>query len=147
MSGLTPEQKRGVHHAPCCGHLVANHDGSGCVTCTANLDECDVVLDTVETTYSAVAALIAEAVEQARAERDGWLDRLEAAAGYGPLSAVAAHQRTAGVEGDHETRLREARVQELVTLVSEATSFRDDGMTVESAATLAARIARGEVTP
>jgi hypothetical protein len=57
-----------------------------------------------------------------------WLDRLESAAGYGPLSAVAEHQRRAGVEGDHETRLREQRVTELVDLITEAMAFREDAV-------------------
>lgn len=67
MTGLTPDQKRILHTAPCCGHLIANHDGAGCVACTndveRDLDPCMESPATIETTYEAVAALVA-------AERD-----------------------------------------------------------------------------
>ena len=44
------------------------------------------------------------------AEAQGKLDRIEAAAGFGPLKDVARRQRNLGLEGDHEGRLREGRV-------------------------------------
>lgn len=63
MTGLTPAQKRILHTAPCCGHLIANHDGAGCVACTNDgereLDPCMESPATIETTYEAVAALVA----------------------------------------------------------------------------------------
>lgn len=55
-----------------------------------------------------------------------WLDRLEAAAGFGPLHKVAEHQRDLGVDGDHETRIREKRVAEMCELITEAMAFRED---------------------
>lgn len=57
---LTGAQKRALHHCPSCGHLIANHDGAGCITCTNDLSECDGLSPTIETTYQAVAALIAK---------------------------------------------------------------------------------------
>jgi hypothetical protein len=54
----------------------------------------------------------------------GWLDELELAAGMGSLADVAAHQRSLGVEGDHETRLRAKRVAKLKSTVMEEHEWR-----------------------
>lgn len=71
-----------------------------------------------------------------RAQRDAlaaWFDRLETAAGFGPLHEAAEHQRSLGIEGHHETRLREKRVTELVDLITEAMAFRSDAASSNTA--------------
>jgi len=54
------------------------------------------------------------------------LDRIAAAAGYGPLADVVAHQERLGVTGRGK-ELQEKRITKLIELVIEASSFRDDG--------------------
>lgn len=60
---------------------------------------------------------------------EGWMDRLEAATGHGPVKKVADRQRSFGVLGEHELRLREKRVVTMVkTLIGEGRihDARDD---------------------
>jgi hypothetical protein len=80
------------------------------------------------------AASTADAPADTTLRVEAWVARLESAAGMGPRSAVAEHQRSLGVEGDHETRLREKRVSELVDLITEAAAFRDDAASSGDAA-------------
>lgn len=61
----------------------------------------------------------------ARAERaDGWIDELAQAAGFGPIAAVAQHQRDRGLDGDHEARLNGKRVARLKAIVMEEAEWR-----------------------
>lgn len=69
---LTAAQKRVLHSCPDCGHLFNSHDGSGCFAyddephgCT-----CDTTTATIETTYAAVAALIATVREETAGKVD-----------------------------------------------------------------------------
>ena len=65
------------------------------------------------------------AKDRAEIERlNGWLARIEAAAGMGSLTQVVAHQVAAGVPGDHGPRLRDKRVAEIVTTVTEESAWR-----------------------
>lgn len=95
MSGLTPAQKRTLHTAPCCGHLIANHDGAGCLACTndgeRDLDPCMESPATIETTYEAVAALVAAERDRLSAAMHADLaDRMRAVRRAGKTAAAAA---------------------------------------------------------
>jgi hypothetical protein len=86
----------------------------------------DSPADEAECCADAVLRALAEPAEVV-AERDrlrGWFDELELAAGMGSLADVAAHQRSLGVEGDHETRLRAKRVAKLKATVMEEHEWR-----------------------
>jgi hypothetical protein len=63
-------------------------------------------------------------MEERAMRAEAWLDELGAAAGYGSIADVAAHQRSLGVEGDHETRLQEQRVAKLKAAVLEEAEWR-----------------------
>ena len=59
---LTHRQKINLHKCTSCGHLLASHDGSGCVTCQAfGEPSCAEWPTVIETTYEAIEALLDEA--------------------------------------------------------------------------------------
>ena len=66
-------------------------------------------------------------------KREEWLETLDRAAGFGSLADVAAHQRELGVEGDHETRLRQKRVDLLRDLLATAAAQEADSASWQAA--------------
>ena len=71
--------------------------------------------------------------EERLAKREEWLEILDRAAGFGSLADVAAHQRELGVEGDHETRLRQKRVDLLRDLIATAAAQEADSASWQAA--------------